>query len=297
MYLMESKKVLNVRVDFGLNVEEVVSRVEEMLDDEKCHCICTTNPEFVIDAQNDEEFKKIINESDLSVPDGNGVLYANYYISQVSKFNRGLFFTVRCFLYGIYFGLSSVLKEYDMGKGVTGVELTHKFCELAAAKGYNVFLLGGWPKDFRGRNMKTGSDFATQTAEILKGKYPGLKVIGASSQFSRDECDDENTVAYIKDCMKKEGVSKIDFLFVAYNHIHQEKWIVRNRCKIPAKVCVGVGGTFDYINGHMKYAPEIYRNLRIEWLYKLLTQPWRYKRIFKAFPTFPIKIFCDVIKK
>ena len=60
---MESKKIMGVRVDFGMSMDDVVDTIEtKLMRDGKNHLVCTTNPEFIIDAQNDEEFKEIINK-------------------------------------------------------------------------------------------------------------------------------------------------------------------------------------------------------------------------------------------
>lgn len=82
---------------------------------------------------------------------------------------------------------------------------------------------------------------AGKAATALKDRYPGLRVIGASSAFSRDIKDDQVTLEFIKKTMVENDVESIDILFVAYNHRYQEKWIKRNMHKIPARVGLGVG--------------------------------------------------------
>ena len=91
--------------------------------------------------------------------------------------------------------------------------------------------------------------------------------------------------------MKDYEVTGIDFLFVGYNHIHQEKWIARNSSKIPAKVSIGVGGTFDYLSGFLT-RPSSYK---YEWLKKLLYRPFKFKRIFKAVFVLPYLVFVESI--
>ena len=105
----------------------------------------------------------------------------------------------------------------------------------------------------------------------------------------------DNRIDYIKKVMVEKGINKIDFLFVAYNHLHQEKWIMRNKDKIPAKVSIGCGGTFDFIVGNCSLPPDIYAKYNLGWLYRLIKQPWRIKRIIKAFPIFPMKVYVDSI--
>lgn len=297
---MDSRKILGIRIDFGMDMDDVLDVVEnKLLKDGKTHYICTTNPEFVIDAQKDSEFARIVNESDLSVPDGSGVVYAKNYLKGIENLNKDFMFPIKAFFYGTYLGVSSIFKKTnEKDKRITGVELTYKLCEVASKKGYNVFFLGGRPKNLLGKHMGgDDSDIAKDTEIEIKKLYPGINVVGSTSKFNRAQEDDQSTVGYIKQCMNEKGVDHIDFLFVAYGHNHQEKWIVRNSNKIPARVSIGVGGTFDFIIGQCELPPEIYAKKNLGWLYRLIKQPWRIKRIYKAFPLFPIKVYINSLQK
>ena len=295
---MISKEIMGVRVDFGLTMKEVLNLIELYLKDNESRYICTTNPEFIMDAQTDGRFKNIINKADLSVPDGAGVLMARKYLDRLKKIKRDTWFPVRAFFQGTLLGIFSIFKNRDKEEKITGVDLTYKMCELSAQKGYNVFFLGGRPKDFWGKHTKKfREEMAVTTAEELQKIYPGLKVVGATSKFSREERDDKVTLEYIQECMKNVGVDHIDFLFVAYGAPKQEKWIVRNSYKIPAKVSIGLGGTFDYIMGNCKLPPNILVKMNLGWLYRLIKQPWRAKRIFTAFPSFPLKVYKRSLRK
>lgn len=137
--------------------------------------------------------------------------------------------------------LGSRLKER-----VTGVDLMEKFCQVAEKKGFSVGLLGG----------KNG--VASLCAAVLKNRFEKLKLV----------VFDKNQPIY-KD---------VDILFVAMGAPKQEKWIGKNLPKIPVKVAMGVGGAFEMITGAQIRAPKILQNLGLEWLWRLITQPWRVKR-------------------
>ncbi len=297
---MESRKILGVRVDFGLSVEEVLNMIESnFLTDKKNHIICTTNPEFIMDAQKDEEFKEIINKSSLSVPDGIGVIFAKKFLDKVEKLNRkNIFFPIIAFFSGILLGFHGRSFREER---VSGVDLVDAICKLSSERGYSIFFLGG-----RGRkavskmyigNDKRGNewDVSTQAAEIMRKKYPGVNIIGATTKYNRGSEDDEKTVNFIKNVMEEKGVKRVDFLFVAYNHNYQEKWIMRNKDKIPAKISIGCGGAFDFIVGNCSLPTDFYVKNNLEWLYRLIKQPWRFKRVIKAFPLFPIKLFLSTM--
>ena len=69
-----------------------------------------------------------------------------------------------------------------------------------------------------------------------------------------------------------------DIIFVGFGVPKQEYWIAENLNKISAKVAIGVGGTLDFMAGKVPRAPEMVRNLGLEWVFRLAVQPWRVKR-------------------
>ncbi len=293
---MNNKRILGVRVNTDLTVEQAASMAESMLKDEKAgHYICTTNPEFVMEAQKDRDFKEIINSADLSVPDGVGILAAEDYLDKVSILKRDWLFVFRAFLLGLKIGFKTIIGSYN-GRRVTGVCLAEELFKLSSEKSYTVFLLGGWPRDWLGRKIEIKEDFATRVAETVEEKYPGVRIVGATSEFSYKEQDDEKTLEFIKNKMKEKEITKIDILMVAYGQKKQEKWIVRNSSKIPTQVSIGLGGTFDYIAGHYKQIPPIITKMGLSWMFRLLTQPFRIRRIINAFPIFPLNVFLSGLK-
>ena len=292
---MQESKILGVKVNLGMTIGDVVDYVDALIQTKsKNGIICTTNPEFIIDAQKDIEFKKIINESLLSLPDGFGIILANEFLSRAQKTSaKGMARNMLLLATGLQVGLMSLL--HSTNASLSGVDLTYALCDLASKKSYNVVLLGGKRKSTLGKSLDS-TDVASLAADKLKQLYPHLKVIASSSSFSYKESDDASTLKFIHESMVKHDASNIDIIFVAYNHKNQEKWLQRNMSKIPCTVGMGVGGTLDYISGITTRAPLVIRKAHMEWLYRLIMQPWRYKRIFKAFPYFPIKVFISTLK-
>lgn len=80
-----------------------------------------------------------------------------------------------------------------------------------------------------------------------------------------------------------------DLLFVARGADTQEPWIGKYKEKLGVPVMMGVGGSFDVISGKTKRAPKLFQKLRAEWLYRLLKEPTRYKRML-ALPKFAVKV-------
>ena len=77
----------------------------------------------------------------------------------------------------------------------------------------------------------------------------------------------------------------------------QEYFISELKKHIQGAVMIGVGGTFDVLSGTVKLAPPIYRKLGLEWLYRTIKQPERFKRIFPALPIFFFQSIIDSINE
>jgi N-acetylglucosaminyldiphosphoundecaprenol N-acetyl-beta-D-mannosaminyltransferase len=69
-----------------------------------------------------------------------------------------------------------------------------------------------------------------------------------------------------------------DLLLVAYGVPAEERWIARNRHRLGVPVMVGVGGAFDFVAGVTRRAPAWMRRLGLEWLHRLIREPWRWRR-------------------
>jgi len=180
---------------------------------------------------------------------------------------------------------------------VSGADLIYDICYLASEKGYSVFLLGGWPTNFWGKPIKNAQfDLADEASKVLLQMFPKLKIVGATSQFSYLPKDDSATIKFIQEKMSYKGIKAIDILFVCYGQNNQEKWIHRNWSKIPARLSLGLGGTFDYVSGHKHRSPRLFVRFHIEWLYRLITQPWRIKRIAKSCFLFPYLVITKSAK-
>ncbi|KKS06519.1 MAG: Glycosyl transferase, WecB/TagA/CpsF family [candidate division WWE3 bacterium GW2011_GWE1_41_27] len=285
-------------MDMDCGIGAVMEKIESDLLQNGSHYICTTNPEFIMSAQKDPEFREMINNADLSLPDGSGVVMADYYLKKMSgivgnstyRFFAGL-------AAGLETALGSFSKTMKFAPKVTGVRLSEEIFKSSAAKRHSVFLLGGMVRDWKGELLVSGSeDIANIAAEKIRKDYPGVNVIGASSGFSYKEEDDERTLKYIKECMTRTGVEVLDFILVAYGHKKQEAWILRNISKIPCRIGVGVGGTFDYLSGVSRKPSDKITQVNMEWLFRLCTQPWRFSRIVRAFPLFPLRVFFSSLK-
>ncbi len=153
---------------------------------------------------------------------------------------------------------------------IPGVEFVEKMCRLASTEGWPVFFLGG------------AEGVAAKAALILERKYPGLVVGGISHGYV-----ESGDMPSVVDNIKSSGSR---FIFVGMGVPCQEKWMSEYGKTIDRSVSIGVGGSFDVISGNLKRAPSAVQNIGFEWLYRVIQEPWRWKRV-KRLPEFVIKVF------
>jgi N-acetylglucosaminyldiphosphoundecaprenol N-acetyl-beta-D-mannosaminyltransferase len=87
-----------------------------------------------------------------------------------------------------------------------------------------------------------------------------------------------------------------DILFVAYGHPRQDMWIESHRHELPVKVAMGIGGAFDFVTGVAQRAPLWMQRLGLEWLHRLIRQPWRWRRMVKL-PIFALQVIGQVVRR
>lgn len=161
-------------------------------------------------------------------------------------------------------------------KRITGIDFMLEICQIAEKEGRGVYLLG------------SGSDeVIKKIVENLQKQFPKLKIVGYEKGASYFV--DKKSYELIYDQVENNKILykinslRPDILFVAFGHNKQEKWIYENLSKMPSvKIAMGVGGAFDYISGSVKRAPCWLRKIGLEWMYRLIKQPKRAGRIFKA---------------
>lgn len=142
---------------------------------------------------------------------------------------------------------------------VAGADLVPRLAQAAAERGYGLYLLGAEP------------GVAAEAAARLQEDHPGLRVVGAEPGSPRPEEDAVQT--------ERIRASGADLVLVAFGAPGQELWIARNADRLGAGVAIGVGGTFDYLAGRARRAPEAWRRVHGEWAWRLIREPWRARRM------------------
>ena len=215
--------------------------------------------------------------------DGIGLVQAAKFLSLKNPKNKFIRLFV-LFGQGLLVGLATFFKKDWLVSELTPVKGRQLFIELvklANKKSWRVFLLGG--KD---EASKKTAEFFKNTLKKVTIAYASGPILDSSAEAvsSQEKLVEESVIAKINEF-------KPHLLFVAFGAPKQEKWLYKRLNKLEIGGAITVGGAFDYISGKVQLPPAWMENLGLEWVWRLITQPWRFRRIFTAFPVFPLKVF------
>ena len=264
-------ELLGIKIDTS-DKEDILKKISGFMDDNlKSHYIVTPNPEMVMRAYHDYHFQFILRSADLAIPDGIGILWAAKFLSLEAK--RNIFRHLKVIWQMIYSALSLMFYPSYCRKivpdRITGTDLIDDISKIALKKHKSIFFLGAAP------------GVAKKASAELKKKYGNLKIAGCLSVSATKKNE-----SYIINRINKSGA---EIVLVAFGAPKQEKWIASNIDKCSSvKLMIGVGGAFDFISGFVKRSPALMRKLGLEWLFRLIKEPWRFKRIYTAVVGFPL---------
>jgi len=242
-------KLFQVGID-QVDNQETIQKIEEFIFSKKPHQIVTPDTLALLRASKDPEYHDILKSADLVTPDGAGILWA------------------------------ATTLNYPLPERVTGIDIIHNICQLAARKGYSLYLLGSYP------------GVASEAALNLTKKYPGIKIAGTHHGYFRCEdsqnCEDVKNGNNDKNKEEEEIITEIkenrpDILLVGMGVPKQEKWINKNLNRLNIPVCMGVGGSFDVLSGRIPRAPLWMQRHGMEWVYRSIKQPNRAFRTLALF--------------
>ncbi len=262
--------------------KDILEKIKGWITGDSFHYITTVNPEFILEAQKDQEFKEILNNADLSIPDGIGLKFAAWF------FGRNIY-------------------------RVAGSDLTKDILKLAEQKNCSLYF-------FVWKDGLSSAEYVKNSILKLAGGCLAGKESSAHGKIPPNPPLGKGGINMDGQAIKRDGSDidwekfnnfKPDIILVGLGAPYQEKFIerIKNRekqsssvlRKIPPnpplgkggiKVAIGVGGTFDFLTGKIKRAPKIMQIIGLEWLWRLIQQPkkHRIKRIFNAVIVFPYEV-------
>lgn len=174
-------------------------------------------------------------------------------------------------------GIINVLKWYNINikERVCGSDLVYEIAELCMKNNKRFFILGA------------SEEVSLQAKVKLQKLYPKLEITNYSPPYTKEISFSHSEVNNIKNKIRD---FKPDVLCVAFGAPKQELFIYDNYSffeKENIKICIGLGGSFDFIAGKVKRAPDIFKKTGNEWLYRLLQEPKiRFKRQMTTIPLY-----------
>ena len=169
---------------------------------------------------------------------------------------------------GIGIVKAAQMLHYSISERIAGIDIANKLLEYGHQQKKEVYLFGAKPEVIK------------DLVKVIREKYPNLNIAGTDNGYVNDK-------DAVFEKMKK---LQPDIILVALGIPVQEKLIYKHLKDFNKGIFVGVGGSFDVISGHKKRAPQIFINLKLEWLYRIITEPQRLKRFYESNVKFIFKI-------
>ena len=230
---MEKQALLNTYIN-NVTMPETIAAIEQMIEADKKSYVVAINVDVVMKIEEDSYLKKVVDNADMVLVDGKPLV-----------------------------GISK-LHGKPLKAKISGSDLVPLLCEVAAEKGYKIFIIGG----------KDG--IAEQAKEKLENRLPKIKIVGTYAPpfgFEKNESELDKINQMISEAHP-------DLLIACFGCPKQEKWIYENIEKYNAKVSVCAGATVDFLAGNVKRAPRWMSDHGLEWFYRFTQEP---KRMFKRY--------------
>ena len=217
-------------VDFdSLTLSEAVDRAEALISERRAAFVVTPNPEIVMTCWENTDAMEAVQNADLVLPDGVGVVYG-----------------------------AKILGTPLKGK-LPGIDFATELMRRMAKRCGRVYLLGAKP------------GVAEMAGERLTEQFPGLIVCGTHDGYFQEDAP----------VIDEINALQPDLLLVCLGAPKQEIWMLRNRSALKVGLMAGLGGSLDVFAGTVKRAPAFFQKLGLEWFYRLVKEPWRFRRMMK----------------
>ncbi|MCL4364620.1 WecB/TagA/CpsF family glycosyltransferase [Patescibacteria group bacterium] len=229
---MNKNKILGVTIATQSKSDTLEKIIKYISQPKGFYHVVSLNPEILVIAQKNKEFKNVVETAQIKIVDGMGIVLAGRFLNT------------------------------DVGERLTGVDLMAKLIEQAGKLRLRVLLIGGEP------------NLANELVECYKSKYPEASFIGLMGikNIKTPQKSEEKTIFDIVRSHKPH------MIFVSFGSPDQELWTERHKKEFSNSLVMGVGGAFDFLSGKTSRAPEFVRKIGMEWFYRLVNQPWRWRR-------------------
>ncbi len=231
-----SVELLGIEID-NYSFNGAVEQALALINSDRVSQVVTINPEMFSEAESNKEFKTIIDDAEMVIPDGVGVKIA------------------------------LKLKGHNVER-IPGIDFAKELLKQSSPNNLPVAIIGA------------KEEVVNKAVENLRNEINNLNIVYYHNGYFKD-----NNEIY-----EKLKESKPKLVLVALGSPKQEYFIYNAKKVLASCLMIGIGGSLDVWSGTVKRAPKVFQKLGLEWLYRTISQPERFKRIFPALPLFLIKV-------
>lgn len=237
---MARMRLMNTEID-NLTMDETLDVIDSLIKEDNCSYVVTPNVDHIVQLEKDEELKRVYENASLILTDGKPLIWiSNWYKTPIKE-------------------------------KISGSDLFPRVCDLAAKKGYTMYLLGA------------AEGVADKAAKNLMNKYKGLNIVGTYSPpfgFEKDKLELKKIERQIQEVHP-------DILIVGLGCPKQEKYMYHHCKELDVPISFGLGASIDFEAGNIKRAPRWMSEHGLEWLYRITQDP---KRLAKRYLVDDMKI-------
>lgn len=237
---MTRMRLMNTEID-NLTMYETLDAIDSLIKEDNCSYVVTPNVDHIVQLEKDEELKRVYENASLILTDGKPLIWiSNWYKTPIKE-------------------------------KISGSDLFPRVCDLAAKKGYTMYLLGA------------AEGVADKAAKNLIDKYKGLNIVGTYSPpfgFEKDKVELKKIERQIQEVHP-------DILIVGLGCPKQEKYMYHHCKELGVPISFGLGASIDFEAGNIKRAPRWMSEHGLEWLYRITQDP---KRLAKRYLVDDMKI-------
>lgn len=237
---MTRLRLMNTEID-NLTMDETLDAIDSLIKEDNCSYVVTPNVDHIVQLEKDEELKRVYENASLILTDGKPLIWiSNWYKTPIKD-------------------------------KISGSDLFPRVCDLAAKKGYTMYLLGA------------AEGVADKAAKNLIDKYKGLNIVGTYSPpfgFEKDKVELKKIERQIQEVHP-------DILIVGLGCPKQEKYMYHHCKELGVPISFGLGASIDFEAGNIKRAPKWMSEHGLEWLYRITQDP---KRLAKRYLVDDMKI-------
>lgn len=237
---MTRMRLMNTEID-NLTMDETMDAIDSLIKEDNCSYVVTPNVDHIVQLEKDEEIKRVYENASLILTDGKPLIWiSNWYKTPIKE-------------------------------KISGSDLFPRVCDLAAKKGYTMYLLGA------------AEGVADKAAKNLMNKYKGLNIVGTYSPpfgFEKDKLELKKIERQIQEVHP-------DILIVGLGCPKQEKYMYHHCKELDVPISFGLGASIDFEAGNIKRAPRWMSEHGLEWLYRITQDP---KRLAKRYLVDDMKI-------